>query len=96
MKSTTAIAASVVALLLAIVVGLSIGTSDVSLSRALFDATSNDRVVVMSLRLPRVLLGAVAGGGLAAVGVAFQAVLRNPLAEPYVLGVSGGAALGAT
>jgi iron complex transport system permease protein len=96
MKSTTAIAASVVALLLAIVVGLSIGTSDVSLSRALFDAASNDRVVVVSLRLPRVLLGAVAGGGLAAVGVAFQAVLRNPLAEPYVLGVSGGAALGAT
>ena len=42
------------------------------------------------------LLGALAGGGLAAVGVAFQAVLRNPLAEPYVLGVSGGAALGAT
>ena len=96
MKNATAIAASVVALLLAIAVGLSIGTSDVSLSRALFDAASNDRVVVVSLRLPRVLLGAVAGGGLAAVGVAFQAVLRNPLAEPYVLGVSGGAALGAT
>lgn len=77
-------------------IGLMIGTSDVSLARALFDASSNDRAVVVSLRLPRVLLGAVAGGGLAAVGVAFQAVLRNPLAEPYVLGVSGGAALGAT
>ena len=90
------IALAILALALAIVVGLSIGTSDVSLSRALFDAASHDRVIVVSLRLPRVLLGAVAGAGLAAVGVAFQALLRNPLAEPYVLGVSGGAALGAT
>jgi iron complex transport system permease protein len=46
--------------------------------------------------LPRVLLGAVSGAGLAAAGAAFQSVLRNPLADPYVLGVSGGAALGAT
>lgn len=90
------LALGVVALAVACVIGLSIGTSDASLSRALFDATSNDRVVVFSLRVPRVLLGAVAGGGLAAVGVAFQAILRNPLAEPYILGVSGGAALGAT
>ncbi len=87
---------ALLALLVACAVGLSIGTSDASLSRAFFDATSNDRIVVFSLRLPRVLLGAVAGGGLAAVGVAFQAILRNPLAEPYILGVSGGAALGAT
>jgi iron complex transport system permease protein len=42
------------------------------------------------------LLGAVAGAGLAAVGAALQSVLRNPLADPYILGVSGGAALGAT
>ncbi len=90
------LAVGVLLLLLACLVGLAIGTSDVSLSRALFDAASNDRSVVLTLRLPRVLLGAVAGGGLAAVGVAFQAVLRNPLAEPYVLGVSGGAAFGAT
>lgn len=96
MKVSRALALGVCALLVACAVGLSIGTSDASLSRAFFDATSNDRVIVVSLRLPRVLLGAVAGGGLAAVGVAFQAILRNPLAEPYILGVSGGAALGAT
>ena len=90
------LALAVLALAAACAVGLSIGTSDASLSRALFDASSNDRVIVASLRLPRVMLGAVAGGGLAAVGVAFQAILRNPLAEPYILGVSGGAALGAT
>jgi iron complex transport system permease protein len=90
------LALGVLLLVAACAVGLSIGTSDASLVRALTDASSNDRVIVLSLRLPRVLLGAVAGGGLAAVGVAFQAILRNPLAEPYILGVSGGAALGAT
>ena len=51
--------------------------------------------VLLSLRLPRALLGALAGGALASSGVAFQALLRNPLADPYLLGVSGGAAVGA-
>lgn len=51
--------------------------------------------IVRSLRLPRALLAALVGGALAAAGAAFQALLRNPLAEPYVLGVSGGAAVGA-
>ncbi len=76
--------------------GVAFGTEPVSLVRAWGDPSSLDRVIVVSARLPRVALGAIAGGGLALVGVAFQAVLRNPLAEPYVLGVSGGAALGAT
>lgn len=51
--------------------------------------------IVWMLRLPRVLLAAVVGGGLAVVGVAMQAVVRNPLADPYVLGVSSGASVGA-
>ncbi len=51
--------------------------------------------VLLSLRLPRALLGALVGGSLASSGVAFQALLRNPLADPYILGVSGGAAVGA-
>jgi len=51
--------------------------------------------VLLSLRLPRALLGALVGGALASSGVAFQALLRNPLADPYILGVSGGAAVGA-
>lgn len=75
---------------------LAFGTQPVSLARALAEPGSLDRTIVLELRLPRVALAAVAGGGLAAVGVAFQAVLRNALAEPYVLGVSGGSALGAT
>lgn len=52
-------------------------------------------VIARDLRLPRAVLAAVAGGALALAGATFQALLRNPLAEPYVLGVSGGAAVGA-
>ena len=52
-------------------------------------------VILLQVRLPRVLLGFLVGGGLAVVGVALQALLRNPLADPYVLGISSGAALGA-
>jgi iron complex transport system permease protein len=51
-------------------------------------------VVTLGLRLPRILVAALAGGGLAVAGVAFQALTRNPLAEPSVLGVSAGAAFG--
>jgi iron complex transport system permease protein len=56
---------------------------------------SRDPNIVLDLRLPRALLAGLAGGGLAVSGATFQAMLRNPLAEPYILGVSGGAALGA-
>jgi len=53
------------------------------------------RDIVLDLRLPRVLLGILVGGGLAMSGATFQALLRNPLAEPYILGISGGASVGA-
>lgn len=53
------------------------------------------RQIVLEIRLPRVLLGALVGGGLALAGATFQALLRNPLAEPYILGISGGASVGA-
>jgi ABC-type Fe3+-siderophore transport system permease subunit len=51
-------------------------------------------VIIFSLRLPRIALAIGVGAALAVAGAAFQALLRNPLADPYVLGVSGGAALG--
>lgn len=51
--------------------------------------------IVWSIRTPRVLLAAVVGAGLSVAGVALQALVRNPLADPYVLGVSSGASLGA-
>jgi iron complex transport system permease protein len=76
--------------------GLLVGAEPISIARAWSDPASLDRVILVDIRLPRVLLAALSGGGLSAVGAAFQALLRNPLAEPYVLGVSGGAALGAT
>jgi iron complex transport system permease protein len=50
---------------------------------------------ILRLRLPRVILGLMAGGGLALAGASFQVILRNPLAEPYTLGVTGGSAVGA-
>lgn len=56
---------------------------------------SADFVILFRSRLPRVLLGAAVGGGLAAAGAALQALLRNPLASPDVIGVSGGASIGA-
>jgi iron complex transport system permease protein len=92
--AVTAIA--VVVLLVALFAGIAFGTQPLSLLRAFTDEASIDRTILLDARVPRVVLGAITGAGLAGVGLAFQAVLRNPLAEPYVLGVSGGSALGAT
>jgi iron complex transport system permease protein len=52
--------------------------------------------ILWELRLPRVVLGAIVGGTLAAAGAAYQGVFRNPLADPYLLGAAAGAGLGAT
>ena len=89
------LAASVVLAVAIVAMSIAIG-EPVKWSRVFSDATSVDHAIVMRARLPRVLLGLVAGAGLATTGAAYQGLLRNPLAEPYVLGVSGGAALGAT
>ncbi|HUL32729.1 MAG TPA: iron chelate uptake ABC transporter family permease subunit [Candidatus Eisenbacteria bacterium] len=60
------------------------------------NALSSDYgMIVLDIRLPRILLGIVVGASLSVAGTSFQALLRNPLADPYVLGVSSGAALGA-
>lgn len=63
--------------------------------RAVFVPETADHTIVMRVRLGRALLGAVVGGALAAAGLTFQTLVRNPLADPYVLGVSSGAAVGA-
>ena len=52
--------------------------------------------IVWYIRLPRIVLGVAVGMGLATVGVVMQAVVQNPLADPYILGISSGASLGAT
>jgi iron complex transport system permease protein len=78
--------------LAAMVVGLSVGPVWAGLSGAGDDAAVT---IVRDLRMPRVLLAFVVGGCLAVTGAALQALVRNPLADPYLLGLSGGAGLGA-
>lgn len=95
-RAAVVLVSTALLLLLSVVVAAMLGAERISISRALADPESLDRVILLHARLPRIALGAIAGGGLAVVGAAFQGLLRNPLAEPYVLGVSGGAALGAT
>lgn len=63
--------------------------------RAAMQGESPHTEIFFQARLPRVLLAAIAGGALAVAGVLFQALLRNPLADPYTLGISSGSSLGA-
>jgi iron complex transport system permease protein len=81
-----------------LVVGLSAGTVPLSLGdvwAGLHRPDAGASVIVRELRAPRVLLAFLVGGSLAVCGAALQAMIRNPLAEPYLLGLSGGAGLGA-
>jgi len=61
-----------------------------------FDSTGQEREILLNIRLPRVLCAFIAGSMLALSGMSFQALFRNPLATPFTLGASAGAALGAT
>jgi iron complex transport system permease protein len=86
-------------LVVALMLGLAAGPSGLGVGEILSVLTDRDAAgpaadIVLRVRLPRVLLGGLVGASLAVAGVLFQAMLRNPLADPYVLGVSGGAALG--
>ena len=87
------------ALVVAAVAALAVGTirvGFVDVGRALLGEGDPTSVfVIRELRFPRVVLAALVGAGLGMSGAALQGVLRNPLAEPYLLGVSGGAAVGA-
>lgn len=86
-------------LVAAVLVAPLAGSSDISFRRAFDFATPFERNVDAQIffiaRLPRALAAAIVGASLAAAGVVFQALLRNPLATPYTLGVSTGASLGA-
>jgi iron complex transport system permease protein len=84
--------------LAALVIGLTLGatpTSPAAVWRGLTDPAAPHAVIVRTIRLPRVLLAFAVGGGLAVCGASLQALVRNPLADPYLLGLSGGAGLGA-
>ncbi len=87
-------------LVVAMSAALAVGPANLSLPEiwmALQPAASESpaRAILLWVRLPRIVAAALSGAGLAVSGVLFQALLRNPLAEPYLLGVSSGAALGA-
>lgn len=83
------------ALVCAMALGAAFGGEPLSLSEAFTEGTPA-ATILFSLRIPRVVLAALVGAALAASGSTLQALMRNPLADPFVLGVSGGAALGAT
>ncbi len=87
-------------LIIAVILALGFGSSGNGLSDVWNWFWGNDNKTMMDsiiwrIRLPRVLMAAMAGAVLSLGGLVFQALLRNPLAEPYILGVSGGAAIGA-
>ena len=88
-----------VATILALFAGIRVGAVDMTLvefwQALLGNGTDGASVIVRQLRVPRALQAALCGAALAGSGAAFQALLRNPLAEPYILGVSSGAAVGA-
>ena len=89
-----AMAASALILLSCFFAAVLIGSRTVSFARVIH-SLSPDREIFFDLRLPRAILAVWVGGALALAGLLFQALLRNPLADPYTLGVSGGASLGA-
>ena len=83
----------------AVAASVAFGPSDLGFSGLVAAWREGDdvaRQILLDIRLPQVILAALVGAALSASGAAFQAVLRNPLADPFILGVSGGAALGAT
>ena len=82
----------------AIAIGLSVGSVKISFGNVmagLFDPAAPSASVIRDLRLPRTLAAFACGGLLALAGALMQVLLRNPLADPYILGISGGAGVGA-
>jgi ABC-type Fe3+-siderophore transport system permease subunit len=87
-------------LFVSIAAGLLIGSVDISVSELAAVVTggnidSSISRIIIDIRLPRVLLAIAVGGGLSIAGAVFQALLMNPLAEPYILGISSGGTFGA-
>jgi cobalamin transport system permease protein len=96
-------ASSLMILLLgfAIVLGISMGSTDIGIKDVFQNLLGTKEpesmlyTIIWQIRFPRVLLAALVGAALSLGGLVFQALLRNPLAEPYILGISGGSAIGA-
>lgn len=91
------------ALFIAIIIGLCVGTVNISYEKALgillgfkTDATSIEITIIQKVRLPRIMLAGVVGSCLSIAGVALQGIFKNPMASPSVIGISQGAAFGAS
>ena len=107
-KPGRAVAVATAALAVAILLGVAIGPAGLSVPQVLgslavrlpwhphVSVSALDTAIVWQIRLPRVILGVLVGSMLAGGGAAYQGVFRNPLADPYLLGVAAGAGLGAT
>ena len=95
-KIVAAYGISVALLLVSMWCGISMGSVSVPIS-TLWDAESNPTAysILWNIRMPRVVLAALVGAALAIAGAAFQGLLKNPLADPYTLGISSGASVGA-
>ncbi|MBD3271293.1 MAG: iron chelate uptake ABC transporter family permease subunit [Elusimicrobia bacterium] len=93
--------------LASIMIALTTGPADISMLECFLivfnriknistDINETAQTIILSIRLPRVMLAFIVGAGLACVGSVYQSILSNPLADPYILGTSSGAALGAS
>ncbi|MFD6436913.1 FecCD family ABC transporter permease [Streptomyces venezuelae] len=96
----TVLAVLIAALAAATLAGLALGSVRIPTAQVVEILTgraepSPFRTIVLDVRLPRVILGATVGAGLAVIGTVLQALVRNPLADPFLLGVSSGASVGA-
>lgn len=112
LKLNIAFIVSVVALILLILVAIMLGAADIDLKEVVNtvffkipfvnewfsrDIVSKGAALILwKLRIPRVVLAVIIGAGLSVIGAVFQGVFKNPMADPFVLGVSSGGALGAT
>jgi len=94
-RLATALIALVAIMIVVAIAACAAGSVHINLIRAFTDPTSPDHAILFVARIPRVVMGAIVGAILAAVGTALQALVRNPLAEGGILGISGGGALGA-
>jgi iron complex transport system permease protein len=105
-RRTRAAVLGVVVLIIALVAGLLVGPVQIpagdamewlfSFGRRASGLTEQQATILADLRLPRVIVAGLVGAALSASGAAYQAVFRNPLADPYLLGAAAGAGLGAT
>ncbi len=91
----TVLGALAIILLAAVITACAFGSVHIDLVRAFTDRAGPDHAIFFAARLPRVLMAAVVGAALAASGAALQALVRNPLAEGGILGISGAGAFGA-